>query len=222
MIEICDVRKSFGKQNVLSGISLKVDHQTIGLLGPNGAGKTTLLKCILNLLDFEGTVRVSGFDVRKNTLEAKKRIGYIPQQFPQWSDMNVAETMKFFGALRGIERKRQVTLLEEYDLARHSNKAVSALSGGMKQKLSIAIALLSDPEVLLLDEPTASLDAWATREILKILESWKGKKSVILSSHRIEEVQAVAHRLVQIKDGVLSEPSIEAIALMMPYSMKEI
>jgi ABC-type multidrug transport system ATPase subunit len=212
MIEMSDVRKSFGTQPVLKGVQIKIDRQTVGLIGANGAGKTTLLKCVLNLLDFEGSIRVAGFDVRANPLEAKRMIGYIPQQFPLWPEMGVAEAMRFVGELRGVGRPRQSQLLEEFDLAGHSHKAVSALSGGMRQKLSIAIALLSDPEVLLLDEPTASLDAWATREILTILESWKGRKSVVLSSHLLDEVRSVAHRLVRLKDGVLTESSVEADA----------
>lgn len=206
MIEVIGVKKTFGQQSVLDGVTLTVDHETVGLLGANGAGKTTLFKCILGLLDFNGVIRISGFDVRVAPLEAKKRIAYIPQQFPLWPDMSVSEAMRFIGALREVSEKRQDSLLEEFGLAAHKNKSVAVLSGGMRQKLSITIALLSDPDVLLLDEPTAGLDTWATQEILKILESWKGRKSVLISSHRIEEIQALSHRMVQISGGKLVQP----------------
>lgn len=212
MIEIIGVKKSFGSQEVLKGLSLVAKNETVGLLGANGSGKTTLLKSLLGLLDFEGTIRIGGYDVRTQPLEAKRNIGYIPQHFPLLGDLSVIEAMSFAAQLRQVEARRQDELLAEFQLTAHAAKPVAALSGGMRQKLSIAIALLSDPAVILLDEPTASLDAWATNEILKILESWRGRKTVILSSHRLEEVRAVSHRLVQIRDGRLVEPSAEALA----------
>jgi ABC-2 type transport system ATP-binding protein len=152
---------------------------------------------------------VAGFDVKRQGIEAKRGVAYIPQQFPLWPDMSVAEAMRFMGELREVSRPRQLSLLEEFGLAEHRGKSVAALSGGMRQKLSITIALLSDPSVILLDEPTASLDAWATHEILRILEGWKSRKCVVLSSHRVEEVRALAHRLVSIRGGRLAEAPLD-------------
>lgn len=209
MIELKNVKKSFGTQEVLQDISFKLENETLGLLGANGSGKTTLLKCMLGLLDYEGSIQVAGFDIKKEALQAKRRIGYIPQSFPLWTDLTASEAIRMLGRLRGAGPEKQKALLEEFDLAKHAYKPIAALSGGMRQKLSIAAALLADPDVLLLDEPTASLDAWATQEILRIFEGWKGKKTVILSSHRVEEVQMISHRLVQIQDGVLIEPSAD-------------
>lgn len=207
MIEIKDVYKSFGRQEILKGVNLVVSGETVGLLGANGAGKSTLLKCILGILEFDGMIRVAGFDVRKDPIEAKRRISYIPQSFPLWPDLSVEEALRFCAKLREAPRSREDQLLEEFGLAAHSKKTIATLSGGMRQKLSIAIALLSDPEVILLDEPTASLDAWATREILRILSGWHGKKSILLSSHRTDEIEAVADRCVFIRDGILAERS---------------
>jgi ABC-type multidrug transport system ATPase subunit len=211
MIEIKGVCKNFRDQEVLRGIDLFANHETVGLLGTNGAGKTTLLKCILGLLEFDGAITVAGFDVKTQNLEAKKRIGYIPQFFPLWEEMRVRGAMKFFVKLRDADHRRADSLLKEFDLWEHREKRLGALSGGMRQKLSIAIALLPDPEVLLLDEPTASLDAWATREILEILQSLKGRKTILLSSHRLEEVQAVSHRLVQVREGIITSPASKTL-----------
>jgi ABC-type multidrug transport system ATPase subunit len=213
MISIKNVKKCFASQSVLDGVNLKVGAETVGLLGSNGAGKTTLLKCILGLLEFDGEILVNGINIKLQPLEAKKKIAYIPQSFPLWNELKVSESMRFFCQLRKVTEKRGLSLLEEFGLTAHKNKLIQALSGGMKQKLSIAIALLSEPEVVLLDEPTTSLDAWATNEILSILKSWKGKKTVLLSSHRIEEVRSVSHRLVEIRDGKLITPKVENLEL---------
>lgn len=213
MIEIRNLSKSFGEQVVLKDLNLSIGNETVGLLGANGSGKTTLIKSILGLLEFEGEILVNGKSLQDVDEEARAKIGYIPQYLPIWPDISVAEAMGFFGELRRASSDRQKGLLKEFGLEGHSAKKVGALSGGMRQKLSIAIALLSDPGVLLLDEPTANLDAWATREVLEIFQSWRGKRTVILSSHRLEEVQAISDRLVQVNGGRIQVPDLEEIRL---------
>ena len=211
MIEVCDLRKSFGSQEVLSRLNLSIGKEAIGLLGPNGAGKTTFLRCLLGLLEYEGEIRIDGLEVKKHKLDIKQKIGYVPQTFPFWNDLRVNETIGFFVKLRQVTVSRSNELLNHFDLLKHSFKKVSELSGGMRQKLSIVIALLSDPEIILLDEPTANLDTWAIRDILSILQEWRGKKTILLSSHRIEEVRAVTDRILQLQDGTLKQLNLAQI-----------
>lgn len=213
MIEIRSLTKCFGEQVVLRDISLRVGPETVGLLGTNGSGKTTLFKCILGLLEYDGEILINGRDIRSGGPELKQSIGYIPQYLPVWRDISVAEAMSFFGEVRKIGAKRQAELLDEFGLGEHRSKKIGALSGGMRQKLSIGIALLSDPDVLLLDEPTANLDAWATQEILAVLQKLRGRKTIILSSHRLEEVMSVADRLIQVKEGALIAPELAKMQL---------
>ncbi len=201
MIDVSSLSKKFGSHEVLSNIDFKAHHETVGILGANGSGKTTFLKCLLGLLHFEGKIKVVGIDVSQDPVESHRHMGYIPQSLPLWGAVSVGELMDFFAKLRGVSRDRARHLLEEFSLSEHRAKAASALSGGMRQKLSISIALLSDPEVLILDEPTASLDSFATEDILNVLLQWRGKKTVLISSHRIEEVGRVSDRLVSLEGG---------------------
>lgn len=205
MIEVRNLKKSFGKQEVLVNLNINIGKEAVGLLGANGAGKTTFLKCLLGLLDYEGDITIDGLEAKDNELEIKQKIGYVPQSFPLWGDLSVSDTMLFFVKLRKVELSRSKELLDHFDLTKHGSKKTSELSGGMRQKLSVVIALLSDPEIVLLDEPTANLDAWAIKDILSILQEWRGEKTILLSSHRIEEVRVVTDRIVQLQNGSLSQ-----------------
>lgn len=211
MIEVKNLTKSFGSQEVLGGLNIQVGTEAVGLLGANGAGKTTFLKCLLGLLDYEGDILIDGLSARGNELKIKEKMGYVPQSFPLWGDLSVMETLRFFIKLRKIPLSRAEELLERFDLSQHSSKKTSELSGGMRQKLSIVIALLPDPEIILLDEPTANLDAWAIKDVLSILQQWRGQKTILLSSHRIEEVRVVTDRIIQLQDGVLEQLNQEQI-----------
>ncbi len=137
----------------------------------------------------------------------------MPQTFPLWGDFNIDEILRFFSKLRGVSLIKQTELLEQFQLSAHTNKSIKELSGGMRQKLSIAIALMSDPEILLLDEPTANLDAWAIHDILTIFRTWHGQKTLLLSSHRLEEVQSVAGRIMQLENGKFVQPDINRLRL---------
>lgn len=217
MIEISHLYKSYGPHEVLKDITVTFDKQVVGILGANGSGKTTLLKCILGILDYEGSIEVHGLNLKDHAQEIKKTMGYIPQYLPLWAEMRVQEAVHFFARLRNVNLKQAYTVLEEFGLAAHVSKKIHMLSGGMRQKLSIALSLMTDPSIVLLDEPTANLDAWATREILSIIKGWRGKKTVLLSSHRLEEVQWVSDHLIQIQDGRLVAPSVESISLKEPF-----
>ena len=222
MIEIDGLHKSFGNQVIFKGLSLTVDKEIVGLIGANGTGKTTLFKCLLGLSDYSGDISINGFNIRKNSLKTKEMLGYIPQFLPIWPDLEVVEVVRFFCKLREASfEKRGLLLLEELGLIDHLRKKIFLLSGGMRQKLSIVIALLSDPKVLLLDEPTANLDAWATKGILEVIDGWKGSKSIIFASHRLEELKTISDRIVQLHQGNLMSPKTEDISLDGPLEGRE-
>lgn len=213
MIKIKNLNKSYGDQIIFEKLSLDVGNEIVGLIGANGTGKTTLFKCLLGLSDYVGSISIANLDVRDNPLKIKEKVGYIPQYLPVWPDLEINEILRFFCKLRHVPFERGLTLLEKFDLVDHLKKTTALLSGGMRQKLSIVIALLSDPEILLLDEPTANLDAWATKEILTIMDSWKGKKCILFASHRLEEVKVISNRVVQFDKGRLIEPKFADISL---------
>ncbi len=213
MIKINNLEKKFGDHIIFQGPSLEVHNEIVGIVGANGTGKTTLFKCLLGLSDFSGSIFIDHLDVRKNPLEIKNKVGYIPQYLPIWPDLELIDVIKFFCKLRDVGIERGLFLFEQFNLINHLKKKVAFLSGGMRQKLSIVIALLSDPAILLLDEPTANLDAWATKEILSIMKSWRGEKCVLFASHRLEEVRIISNRIVQIDDGRFIEPRLEDVSL---------
>ncbi len=211
ILEVRGLRKRFGETWAVRGLDLIVrPGEAVALWGPNGAGKTTVLRCILGLLDCEGTIRVAGRDVRKEGRAARQWIGYVPQElaFYNWT---VAETLQFFAALRGV--RVDPTKVEALGLTPYQDHPVRTLSGGLKQRLALALALMGDPPILLLDEPTANLDLTARTEWLSRLRELKARgKTLLFSSHRLEEVQGLADRVVVMQDGqVVAEISPEAL-----------
>ncbi len=175
--------------------------EAVSLLGSNGAGKSTLIKCVLGLLDYTGEIIVSGLRVKERSKEARSLIGYLPQE-PLFYDMRAMDIVRFFARLRKVDEKGSMSVLDRVGLAEHASKYASELSGGMRQRLSFAIALLSEPKFLILDEPTSNLDAHARAEFLKLIREYKEKgKTVIFSSHRLDEVDYLADRAVVMKDG---------------------
>lgn len=201
-LQVSQVGKRYGKTQALQDVSFAAQTgEAIALWGVNGAGKTTLLKAILGLITFDGTIEINGRNVQRDGKNARRSIGYVPQEavFYDWS---VQATMQFYARLKKADAARIPVLLEQLGLAEHLHKPVPALSGGLKQRLALAIALLSDPPVLLLDEPTASLDAHARRDYLKLLIGLrKAGKTIIFASHRLEEVEALASRVLLLEKG---------------------
>lgn len=204
MISIKNVTKRFGKLTAVDSVSLDVSGgEAVALLGSNGAGKSTLIRCILGLLDYTGEITVNGIDAKKHPKQAKSVIGYLPQE-PVFYDMKTRDIIRFFARIRNAETGSEERLLSEVGLSEHADKYAAELSGGMRQRLSFAVALLSEPEVLLLDEPTSNLDARARVDFLKLVKEYKDRgKTVVFSSHRLDEVDYLADRVVLMRKGKL-------------------
>lgn len=200
------VSKRYQQNVALDQISLTATPgRAIALWGENGAGKTTLLKAILGLIEFEGQILVGGHDVRRNGKAARRQIGYVPQEIA-FNDWTVQATLSFFANLKNAPAGRTPVLLAQMGLNDHATKLVTALSGGLRQRLALAIALLSDPPILLLDEPTANLDAKGRRDYLALLVGLRqAGKSIIFASHRLEEVELLADEVLLLERGRLEQ-----------------
>ncbi len=217
MINVREVTKRFKEIKAVDCVSFNVKKgEAVALLGANGAGKSTLIKCILGLLSFEGEITLDGLNVEKSPKEAKSLIGYVPQE-PVFYDMRALDILEFFGAIRRVDTGRIEEIVNLVGLREHILKQSSALSGGMKQRLSFAIALISNPPILVLDEPTSNLDAHARAEFLKFIRELKLQgKTVLFSSHRLDEVEFLADRVVVMKSGKVvmeSKPNVLAETL---------
>ena len=206
MISIQRLSKRFGRTTAVDDVSLDVAAgDSVALWGANGAGKTTLLRCVLGLLRFRGDIRVAGRDVRREGKAARLLVGYVPQELGFYDDLGVNEAVGFFARLKGLRRVNAATMLERVGLAGHGRKRIRELSGGMKQRLALAIALQGDPPVLLLDEVTASLDAVGREEFVGLLEQLSGAgRTLLFASHRLEEVATLARRVAVLERGRLT------------------
>lgn len=203
LLEIGSLQKSFGEANVLRGITMSVDRgQAVALWGDNGAGKSTTIKCIVGLLDYSGNITVAGLDAKTNGKGVRRLLGYVPQELRFYNDWSVRRTMEFYAELKRAGHEEIPCRLREVGLDAQARKAVSALSGGMKQRLALAIALLGQPEVLLLDEFTASLDAEARAGLLHVLKELRRRGlTVVFTTHRFDEVEALADRVEMMHGG---------------------
>jgi ABC-type multidrug transport system ATPase subunit len=218
MIHIDNVRMRFGKTVAVDGVSLDLPMgDSLALWGINGAGKTTLIRCLLGLLRFQGRIEVGGHDVRRHGKRARLQTGYVPQEIGFYDDLGVAEAVKFFGRLKGLTGADAGDALSTVGLAGHECKRIRELSGGMKQRLALAIALLGHPGVLVLDEVTASLDAVGRGEFLALLARLSGMgRTMLFASHRIEEVASLAKRVAVLEQGRLDRvvPCADFVAQM--------
>jgi ABC-type multidrug transport system ATPase subunit len=197
--------KQYGAALALDHLTFAVDSgDSVALWGANGAGKTTTLRCLLGVQSFDGRLTINGIDVRRNGKAARTLIGYVPQE-SAFYDLTVWETLHFYARLKKVSSDRIAPCLDRVQLVNHSSKPVSALSGGMKQRLALAVALLADPPILILDEPTASLDVQAQRDFIRLIQSLnRAGKTIVFSSHRLDEVLALAGRVLVLNDGRLS------------------
>jgi ABC-2 type transport system ATP-binding protein len=205
-IRLRGLRKRYGPRVALDGIDLDLEAPgLVGVVGPDGAGKTTLLRCLAGLLELEAQeARVLGLDLRGDVRELKARIGYVPQVFGMQRELSVAENLSFTARLHRLDaelwRPRAAELLERTGLAPFADRAAGALSGGMKQKLVISNALLIQPEVLLLDEPTAGVDVVARGEIWELLSARRAAALTVLSTSYLDEAEA-CEKLVYLDEG---------------------
>lgn len=197
----------YGEQKAVDAISFKVGKgEIVGFLGPNGAGKSTTMKIITGYLQpDDGSVIVCGIDVLKQPLESKKKIGYLPEANPLYYDMYVREYLDFVADVHGIgDRKKKIEeAIETVGLSLESKKRVGQLSKGYKQRVGLAAALIHDPEVLILDEPTTGLDPNQIIEIREVIKKLGQQKTVLFSSHILQEVEAICDRVVIINRGKL-------------------
>ena len=204
-IWVDNVQKRFGTQLALNGVELRIGKgEVVGLLGPNGAGKSTLMRLVTGYLPpTEGRVEVCGFDVAEAPLETKKRVGYLPEHNPLHEEMYVQEYLLFVAGLHKVsDRKARVAeVIREVGLTPEQHKTIVQLSKGYRQRVGLAQALLHDPEVLILDEPTSGLDPNQLVDIRALIRSLGKDRTVVLSTHIMQEVEAMCDRVVLIRLG---------------------
>jgi ABC-type multidrug transport system ATPase subunit len=208
LIEARDLRLHLGGRDVLAGVSLQVaPGEVLALCGPNGSGKTSVLRCLLGLVPFQGSASIGGHDVQREPLAARSLLGYVPQR-AAFGDSTALEVVAFVARLRGLPRQRALDALRDVGLLQHANARARVFSGGMQQRLSLAVALLPDPPALLLDEPTASLDRAGQLELIARLSALRrAGRAVLLTTHRAEEMGKLADRVLELADGA---PAAEA------------
>jgi len=209
MIEVRDLTQRYGSERAVDSISFDVRAgEVLGFLGPNGAGKTTTMKVVTCYLPpTEGTVYVDGTDVRADTLSVRRKIGYLPENTPLYPDMTVAEYLGFVAAMRDIEPARRpgriADMADVCGLGEVLGKRIDALSKGFRQRVGLAQAMIHDPSILILDEPTTGLDPNQIVEIRELIRALGREKTVILSTHILSEVQASCDRVLIIHRGRL-------------------
>lgn len=205
MIQANNLTKYYGHQTAIQNVSFQVDQgEILGFLGPNGAGKTTTMRILTAYMPpSDGTATVGGYDVFHNSLEVRKRVGYLPESVPLYKDMAVWDYLDFVAALRKIDNraKRVGDALEKVDLGDQSNILIGKLSKGLRQRVGIAQAIVHDPEVLILDEPTIGLDPKQIIEVRKLIKDLGGEHTVILSTHILSEVEQICSRVLIINKG---------------------
>ncbi len=215
-IEVKKLSKQYGKQFAVNNISFKAERgKVLGFLGPNGAGKTTTMKILTGFLPpSSGEAKVSGFSCTEDSMEVRKRVGYLPEHNPLYGDMYVKEYLSFVAGIHKVPNRRQrveeMIVLTGLDI--EQKKLIRTLSKGYRQRVGLAQAMIHDPEVLILDEPTSGLDPNQLVEIRRLIKSMGKDKTVILSTHIMQEVQAICDRVIIIDRGKLvADDSIEGL-----------
>lgn len=207
MIEVQNLTKSYGGILAIQSLNFKVQKgEVVGFLGPNGAGKSTTMKIITGFMaPTSGQAVVGGYDVFENPIEVKKRIGYLPETPPVYGDMRVEEYLRYVAELKGVEKgkitKNIVNAIDKTQLGVVQKRMIQNLSKGFRQRVGIAQALVSNPEVLILDEPTVGLDPKQVAEIRDLIQELRGHHTIILSTHILPEVEATCERIIIIHKG---------------------
>ena len=209
MLKVQNLTKIYGSQKAVNDISFEAKAgEIVGFLGPNGAGKSTTMKiatCYLTATS--GNVEVCNYDVQKNPLEVRQNIGYLPEHNPLYLDMYVKEFLEFIGGIYGLKgqslQKRISDVIELFGLTLEYKKKIGQLSKGYRQRVGLAQALIHDPRVLILDEPTTGLDPNQLAEIRQVIRNIGKEKTVIFSTHILQEVEAICDRVVIINHGII-------------------
>ena len=213
-ITVNSVSKSYKSQKVLNNISFSADKgQIIGFLGPNGAGKSTMMKILTGFIKpDEGAVFIDDIDVLKNSIAAQKVIGYLPEHNPLYAEMYVREYLQFQAAIYKVAKSQIEDCIEKVGLTLEANKKIHQLSKGYQQRVGIAAAILHNPKVLILDEPTTGLDPNQIIEIRALIQELGKNKTVLFSTHIMQEVEAVCDRVIIIKKGeILVDKKLEEL-----------
>ncbi len=207
MIEVRHLSRNFGAVQAIQDISFEVQKgEIVGFLGPNGAGKTTTMRILTGYIPAtSGTAKVAGFDVQEESLEVRKRIGYMPENPPLYTDMTVDQYLNFVAKIKGVGgkvRKKKVDeAMEKVGITDVRKRIIKHLSKGYRQRVGLAQALVHDPEVLILDEPTIGLDPKQIREVRTLIKGLAGQHTVILSTHILPEVSMTCQRVIIINKG---------------------
>jgi ABC-2 type transport system ATP-binding protein len=218
-IEAQGITKLYGEQKALDNVSFQINvGEVVGFLGPNGAGKSTMMKILTCFIPpTSGSAKVCGFDVQEEFQEVKKRIGYLPETNPLYSDMYVREYLDFVAGIHRLGRKSKTRIAEMIEitgLTLEQNKKITQLSKGYRQRIGLAGALMHDPEVLILDEPTSGLDPNQLEDIRLLIQKIGKQKTVMLSTHIMQEVEAVCNRVIIIDQGkIVADDSVEKLGI---------
>jgi len=202
-IRVEKVSKIYGTQKALKEVSFEVQKgEIVGFLGPNGAGKSTLMKILTGYIpQTMGVAKICDLDIRENSLESRRKIGYLPEHNPLYLDMYVKEYLEFVANIYGVNPSYIDEMIEKTGLIKEKHKLISSLSKGYRQRVGLAQALIHDPEVLILDEPTTGLDPNQLVEIRSLIKEIGKEKTVMLSTHIMQEVEAICDRVIIINKG---------------------
>lgn len=213
-IEVQNISKNYGTQKALNSVSFSINKgEIVGFLGPNGAGKSTLMKILTTYIEADqGTATVNGFNVKTQLKEVQKSIGYLPEHNPLYLDLYVREYLAFNADVYKVAKKRIEEVIQLTGLKPEAHKKIGQLSKGYRQRVGLATALLHDPEVLILDEPTTGLDPNQLAEIRELIKNIGKNKTVFLSTHIMQEVEAICDRVIIIKQGqIVTDNKLEQI-----------
>lgn len=221
MIQVTDLTKKYGENLAIDSLNFSIKKgEVVGFLGPNGAGKSTTMKIITGYMaPTSGSAKVGDYDVFTDPIEVKKRIGYLPETPPVYLDMYVQDYLQYVARLKGVPKNKLQSsvdrALEKTNLQDVRKRLIQNLSKGFRQRVGIAQALVSDPEVLILDEPTVGLDPKQVAEIRDLIKELRGQHTIILSTHILPEVQAVCERIIIINRGkIVAQDSLANLAML--------
>jgi ABC-2 type transport system ATP-binding protein len=206
-ISVQALSKTYGQQKAVDSITFNAEPGVLGFLGPNGAGKSTTMKMLTCFIpQTSGTATVCGFDISKDQLEVKRNIGYLPESNPLYTEMYVKESMAFVAGIHKLHQpqKRIAEVLEQTGLGPEQHKKINELSKGYRQRVGLAQAILHDPQVLILDEPTSGLDPNQLIGIRQLILDLGKTKTIVLSTHIMQEVEAVCNRVIIINKGKIA------------------